>query len=560
MAKIWISYRRSDSEAMAGRIFDRLGAHFGKEAVFRDIDNIPVGIDFRQHIGDTLAKAGVVIAIVGPQWLGPVDGRLRINELNDPVRVEVETALRRRVSLIPVLIGETRMPNAEQLPPSLMDFSYRNAIKVDPGLDFDHHMERLIRAVEAILADRTKPTARAGERKAATGEIKSSLDATQSKTSTGERRQTQLRPRVDADTERKTAALAGVAAGLPHRIKAWSPLTRQGRIVWIAIAVLVAVPLLILTTVISGSGVRLWSGGDDWQSAGTLTGHSGRVSALAFSPNGRRMASASSDKSVKVWDVDGDQLLLTLAARSGAVSSVAFSPDGKLIISAGQDGSILVSDADNGQTIRTFKYTPSYAWDNPNSPVWSVAVSPDGRRIASGSADSSVRIWDLKNPQEPPRTLKGHTDEVMWVAFMADGKRLVSASKDGTLHIWDIEAGRTAVTLAAHLPPAALSSEGKRLAAVDGTNAVTVWDTAGFSTVRTIPGQGALDALAFSRGGRRLAGGARDGSVHVWDVQNGQTLAILKGHTGSVEALAFSSDGRRMASGSDDKTIRMWMN
>ena len=178
MPKIAISYRRADSEAMTGRIFDRLIAHYGKEAIFRDIDDIPPGIDFRLHINQTLLKTQILLVIVGPQWFGVASngGANRIHEESDPVRVEVETALRRRVPLIPVLIDATRMPSAEQLPPGLKDFAFRNAVKIDIGRDFDHHMDRLIRSMDAILEQRwpppsreTRPTPRPGtlEREAA---------------------------------------------------------------------------------------------------------------------------------------------------------------------------------------------------------------------------------------------------------------------------------------------------------------------------------------------------------------------------------------------------------
>src|ERR1700693_3357030 len=158
MPKIAISYRRADSEAMTGRIFDRLIAHYGKEAIFRDIDDIPPGIDFRVHINQTLLKTHILLAIVGPQWLRLASDRGggRIPGEFGPARREVEPALRRRVPLIPVLIGSTRMPSSDQLPPSLKDFSFRNAVKVDTGQDFDYHMDRLIRSMDAILEQAPK--------------------------------------------------------------------------------------------------------------------------------------------------------------------------------------------------------------------------------------------------------------------------------------------------------------------------------------------------------------------------------------------------------------------
>jgi hypothetical protein len=157
MSKICISYRRSDSQAMTGRIFDRLCAHYGKDAVFMDIDKIPAGIDFRQYLSNTLLKAQVVLAIVGQKWHGGGRGGTdRIQDENDPVRIEVETALYGGVPIIPVLIGQRKMPTLAQMPAKLKEFIYLNAVTVDPGVDFDHHMQRLFRAIDATLASKVK--------------------------------------------------------------------------------------------------------------------------------------------------------------------------------------------------------------------------------------------------------------------------------------------------------------------------------------------------------------------------------------------------------------------
>ena len=148
--RITISYRREDSGIITGRIFDRLANHYGKNAVFRDIDNIPAGVDFREHIGETLSQSDVVLAIVGPRWVGSHSGHDRLNEPSDPVRVEVEAALQKRKPLVPVLVLNAHMPTVEQLPSSLHDFAYRNAVTIDAERDFDVHMARLIRAIDRI--------------------------------------------------------------------------------------------------------------------------------------------------------------------------------------------------------------------------------------------------------------------------------------------------------------------------------------------------------------------------------------------------------------------------
>jgi hypothetical protein len=119
MPRITISYRRDDSLDVTGRIFDRLAEHFGREAVFRDIDNIPPGADFRRHIDRVLEESNIVLAVVGPHWIGPDDEQRRLATPTDPVRLEIETALRMDKPLIPVLVSRAVMPKPEALPDSL---------------------------------------------------------------------------------------------------------------------------------------------------------------------------------------------------------------------------------------------------------------------------------------------------------------------------------------------------------------------------------------------------------------------------------------------------------
>src|SRR4051812_37000559 len=152
MPKILISYRRSDTAGIAGRIFDRLVARFGRESIFMDVDHIPFGIDFRDHIRETLLAGDMLLAIVGPRWLGPRDGeRARMHDDNDPVRVEIETALQHGVTLIPILVDGAPMPTPADLPKALARFSFLNAAPVDSGRDFHQHVDRLIRTIERIL-------------------------------------------------------------------------------------------------------------------------------------------------------------------------------------------------------------------------------------------------------------------------------------------------------------------------------------------------------------------------------------------------------------------------
>jgi hypothetical protein len=150
MPRITISYRRDDTFDITARIYDRLAGHFGREALFRDIDDIPPGADFRRQIDRVLDESDIVLAIVGPRWIGPDDERRRLANPDDPVRLEIETALQKNKTLIVVLVSRAVMLSPDELPDSLHDFSYLNAVQVDSGEDFDFHVGRLIRAVEAV--------------------------------------------------------------------------------------------------------------------------------------------------------------------------------------------------------------------------------------------------------------------------------------------------------------------------------------------------------------------------------------------------------------------------
>jgi TIR domain len=146
---IFISYRREDSAEVAGRIYDRLVQRFGKEAVFKDVDSIPYGIDFRTYIMNVVGSCGTLIAVIGDQWLMPgKSGNRRIDDPSDFVRTEITSALQRKVPVIPLLVKNAEMPKENELPDVLRDMTYRNAIKVRTDPDFHPDMDRLIKSLE----------------------------------------------------------------------------------------------------------------------------------------------------------------------------------------------------------------------------------------------------------------------------------------------------------------------------------------------------------------------------------------------------------------------------
>ena len=152
---VFVSYRRSDSNHTIGRIYDRLADYFGSKAVFRDVHSIPLGVDFRSHLQQQLGQCQVLVAIIGSTWLTVADtaGNRRLDNPNDWVRAEIETALNRDIPVIPVLVGGATMPAAEALPGDIAPLAYRNGISARPDPDFHQDMNRLIHRLEEIVGE-----------------------------------------------------------------------------------------------------------------------------------------------------------------------------------------------------------------------------------------------------------------------------------------------------------------------------------------------------------------------------------------------------------------------
>ncbi len=298
--------------------------------------------------------------------------------------------------------------------------------------------------------------------------------------------------------------------------------------------------------------VKLWDSGSGQEQL-TLKGHANRVLSVAFSPDGKRLASSSLDQTVKLWDSDSGQELLTLKGHTGRVLSVAFSPDGKRLASASDDQTVKLWDSGSGQEQLTLK--------GHTNQVWSVAFSPDGKRLASGSWDQTMKLWDSGSGQEL-LALKGHTGGVRSVAFSPDGKRLASGSWDRTMKLWDSGSGQELLTLKGHtslVNSVVFSPDGKRLASGSWDRTVKLWDSGSGQELLTLKGHAnTVWSLAFSPDGKRLASASEDQTVKLWDSGSGQEQLTLKGHTNPVVSVAFSPDGKRLASASEDRTVKLW--
>jgi len=281
--------------------------------------------------------------------------------------------------------------------------------------------------------------------------------------------------------------------------------------------------------------------------------HSDPVLSVAFSPDGRLLASGSWDRTIRLWDVGTGQVVRTLSGHTGWVRSVAFSPDGRLLASGSRDRTIRLWDVEAGQVVRTLSGHTDW--------VSSVAFSPDGRLLASGSDDRTIRLWDVGTGQVV-RTLSGHTYSVNSVAFSPDGRLLASGSVDRTIRLWDVGTGKVVRTLSGHtysVNSVAFSPDGKLLASGSWDGTIWLWDVGTGQVVRTLSGHtGGVNSVAFSPDGRLLASGSFDETIRLWDVGTGQVVRTLSGHTDWVNSVVFSPDGRHLASGGADGTLRIW--
>ena len=308
-------------------------------------------------------------------------------------------------------------------------------------------------------------------------------------------------------------------------------------------------------TLASGSQdktVRLWDAATG-SGERTLTGHTGMVIAVAFSPDGKTLASGGTDGTVRLWDVASGTTRRTLTGHVGAVGSVAFGPDGKTLASGGTDGTVRLWDVASGTTRRTLT--------GHTGTVYSVAFSPDGKTLASGGQDKTARLWDVATGTTR-RTLTGHTGTVYSVAFGPDGKTLATASNDGRVGLWDVASGTARHTLIGHtnaVVSVVFSPDGKTLASGGTDGTVRLWDVASGTGRRTLTGHtNVVSSVAFSPDGKTLASGSNDRTVRLWDVTTGTSRSTLTGHSSAVVAVAFSPDGKTLATGGQDKTVRLW--
>jgi RNA polymerase sigma factor (sigma-70 family) len=302
--------------------------------------------------------------------------------------------------------------------------------------------------------------------------------------------------------------------------------------------------------------------------------HGGPVAAVVFSPDGKILASASWDHTVRLWDTVTGNELRRLSGHQDAVFCVAFAPDGKLggtLASAGKDKTVRLWDISTGKEKQQI--------GRPTHDVNCLAFSPDGKLLAGGGRHELVRLWDVATGKEL-RTLAGQQQlkpifgnlreedlerpkiGCLTLAFSPDGKTLAGGNKDGSIRLWDVGTGNEVRRLEGHrngVISIAFAPGGKTLVSGAAEEAIRLWDLGSGRAVRQLTGhRGAVFAVAYAPGGKAVGSGGQDGSIRLWDAASGEELARQDAGGDHVYGIAFSPDGTALASAHAQHTIALW--
>ncbi|MDY6806672.1 MAG: AAA-like domain-containing protein [Cyanobacteriota bacterium] len=300
----------------------------------------------------------------------------------------------------------------------------------------------------------------------------------------------------------------------------------------------------MLATASSDKTARLWDLSGNL--IAQFVGHTAPVTSVSFSPEGKMLATASSDKTARLWDLSGNQKAKFVGHRDW-VRSVSFSPDGKMLATASDDKTARLWDLSGNQKVKFVGHKDE---------VWSVSFSPEGKMLATASSDKTARLWDLSGSQMAK--LVGHTAPVTSVSFSPDGKMLATASNDQTARLW--VSGNQMAKFVGHTGwvwSVSFSPDGKVLATASDDSTARLWNLSGNQIAEFVEHRGWVRSVSFSPDGKMLATASDDKTARLWNL-SGSQMAKFVGHTAPVTSVSFSPEGKMLATASNDKTARLW--
>jgi WD40 repeat protein len=282
-----------------------------------------------------------------------------------------------------------------------------------------------------------------------------------------------------------------------------------------------------------------------------LKGHTGAITSVAFSPDGKLIASGSNDSTVRFWDLNGTSIGQPLQMPKGVLSSVAFSPDGQLV-AVGVNKTIWLWRTNSNLVNRAFQ--------GHEKGITSVAFSPDGQLIASAGKDATVRLWDIDG-NSIGQPFQGHKGTVYSMAFSPNGELIASGGWDKNIYIWN-KSGDLIKKFEGHdedINSVTFSPDGELIATGSGDKTIRLWDIDGNSIGQPFQGhQEAVYSVSFSPDGQTIVSGGADKTVRLWDVKGNSIAQPLQEYKHVVTSVAFSPDGQRIISGDNDWIVRLW--
>jgi hypothetical protein len=533
IGRVFINYRRDDSIGTAGRLHDRLAQSFGRDHVFMDVDHIPAGVDFVDHLHKQVSACKVFLVIIGLHWLDAKDdnGVRRLEDPDDFVGVEIAAALGRDIRVIPVLVDGATMPKASELPDHLKPLVRRNATEVRNS-QFGRDADALVQKVRDAFSDRAPP--------------KFTIP--------------RLTARPFIPVAAALALLIGALAlysfvgGNPAEQEAWTTAS-TGNLIDSWNRYLTKWPQGAHASEMRAKITERQQN----RQIGTMIGNVNGVTTATYTPDGKGILTNSTmgDRyaQYRLFEFPSGKPIRSFGA-SPNIRGGVFTPNGKLLVSFGRSALLHWWQVDD----------PTNSWDHHNATgiewVNGLAIAPDGQTYAIACSDGTVRLRAVSEDREIAKFVsdQGWT----WnVVYSPDGRLLMSGGADGIPKIWDIATNSQRIALPKQrgvADPLRFSPD-NRTAYASGWDdgLVRAYDVGTGNLVREYNSQvGFVSGLTLTPHGRFLATWARGGVIKFTDLLTNTEAANLRGHTGDVWVAAIAPDGRTMVSGGKDDSIRIW--